>query len=104
MTGFPHLPRLGDDLALAYLSFLTVEPGDQGTLLRLIEAARRLAGSRGLESVAIGLATDDPFLSQLRKTSRAASYGSCIYTLTWQNGAAPSPDEFAGMQPDIGLL
>jgi hypothetical protein len=104
LTGFPYLPRVGEDLALAYLSFLTVEAGDTATALRLIRAARTLAGARGLRSVALGLADGDPLVLQLRKGHGAAAYGSCIYTVTWQDGAAPPPDAFVGMQPEIGLL
>ena len=102
LTGFPHLPQVGQDLALGYVSFLSVQPGDHDTALRLVEAARRLAGARGLHSVALGLAADDPLLQRLRL--RAATYGSCIYTVSWQDGAAPPPSDFIGMQPDIGLL
>jgi hypothetical protein len=102
LTGFPHLPNVGNDLALGYLSFLSVLPGDHDTALRLVEAARRLAGARGLQSVALGLGADDPLLLRLRL--RAATYGSCIYTVSWQDGAAPPPSDFIGMQPDIGLL
>lgn len=104
LTGFPHLPRVGDDLSLAYLSFLTVEPGDHATALWLIRAARMLAGKRGLESVAIGLAADDPFLPRLLDAHRAATYGSCIYAVTCQDGTIPLPGDFTGMQPEIGLL
>jgi hypothetical protein len=102
LTGCPHLPDVGKDLALGYLSFLSVQPGDHDTALRLVEAARRLAGARGLQSVALGLGADDPLLHRLRP--RAATYGSCIYTVSWQDGAAPPPSDFIGMQPDIGLL
>lgn len=104
LTGYPHLPRVGDDLALGYLSFLSVAPGEPGTALHLIEAGRRLAGARGLQGVALGLAGDDPLLPQLRERLRCATYGSCIYTVSWQDGAAPSPGDFVGQRPDIGLL
>lgn len=102
LTGFPHLPKVGEDLALGYMSFLSVLPGDHDTALSLVEAARRLAGARGLRSVALGLAGGDPLLLRLR--ARAATYGSCIYTVSWQDGAAPPPSDFIGMRPDIGLL
>jgi hypothetical protein len=102
LTGVPHLPKVGQDLSLGYLSFLSVQAGDHNTALSLITAARSLAGSRGLQSVALGLAADDPLLQRLG--TRAATYGSCIYTVSWQDGAAPTPSDFIGMQPDIGLL
>ena len=102
LTGFPHLPKVGEDLALGYLSFLSVLPGDHDTAHSLVQAARRLARARGLHSVALGLAGGDPLLERLRL--RAATYGSCIYTVSWQDGAAPPPRDFIGMQPDIGLL
>lgn len=102
LTGFPHLPGVGEDLATGYLSFLSVLPGDHDTALRLVEAGRGLAGARGLHSVALGLAADDPLLPRLRQ--RSATYGSCIYTVTWQDGTAPPPSDFIGMQPDIGLM
>lgn len=104
VTGFPRLPALGEDLRMGYISFLTVRPGDHATALCLIQAARRLAGGRGLDSVALGLAEDDPCLAPLRTAMRPASYGSCIYTLAWQDDAGPSPADFADMQPEIGLL
>lgn len=104
VTGFPRLPPPGEDLRMGYLSFLTVRPGDRATALRLVQAARRLAGQRGLDSVALGLAEDDPCLAPVRTAMRAASYGSCIYTLAWQDDARPPPADFADMQPEIGLL
>lgn len=104
LTGFPHLPRLGDMLSLAYLSFLTVEPGDDATAARLVRAARRLSGERGLDCVALGLGADDPLLPQLRTAFRAATYGSCIYAVSWQDDAMPEPSAFARLRPDVGLL
>jgi hypothetical protein len=105
VTSLPRLPPVGEHLKVANLSFLATDDPSGKVALALIGAARALAFERGLDGVALGLAVADPLLEQVRQNLRGASYGSCIYGVTWQGKAnSPPPSDFAGMRPDIGLL
>ncbi len=104
LTGVPRLPAVGQDLASAFLSFLTVQNNDPALAKSLINAARAEAARRGLAMVVAGLAADDPMLRSLQSL-RHRAYRSCIYGVTWFDGdRLPPKAAFDGMKLEIGLL
>lgn len=84
-AGFPGLPRPGKTLPHGYLSHLAVLPGEEAVLPGLIAALLRLAGSRGLTGVILGLSEMHPWLARLRKL-RALRYRSQLYLVHWEEG------------------
>jgi hypothetical protein len=82
----PRLPPPGQQLESAFLSHLSVDPDDEGTLLALLRQAAQQAISRGIDYIMIGLAARNTLCDVLQKRFSCHKYVSMIYLVYWDDG------------------
>jgi len=82
----PRLPPPGQNIQSAFLSHISVDHGDEATLMTLIGHAAREATSRGIDYLMLGLAGRNPFASFLQKRFSCHRYESMIYLVYWEDG------------------
>ena len=101
----PSLPKIGAPIPQAFLSHLAVEGDDPAVMLSLVKAGLDLAARHGLGAATIGMSRDHPFRSALLKRFRAIEYGTLLYLVHWEDGAAAAAACEARLpMPDVGLL
>lgn len=61
--GYPRLPKVGERIRSAYLSFIAVREGDTGAFAAILERACRRACERGFAYLMLGLAESDPLVA-----------------------------------------
>jgi hypothetical protein len=88
--GLPRLPPVGQPLATAFLAFLSPASdfGEEAVAVveALVDEALAEAARRGLETLLLGLADDDPLLqAALRRPHRP--YRSTLYAVHFEEGA-----------------
>lgn len=104
LGGFPRLPAPGRALEQGFLSHLAVRPGEEAALPVLLAGLLRLARAGGLDTVALGLAEDHPWLARLGGL-RALRYRSQLYLVHWEQGrAAAERLRGALVQPEAACL
>jgi len=83
LTGRPHLPAVGHQLPLAYISHLAVDGELPELAFALVdELCRRSAGS-DLEALAIGFAVNHPLLGCIERRYPTRTYRSRLYRVDW---------------------
>jgi hypothetical protein len=82
----PRLPPAGQQIQSAFLSHLSVDPGDEAALLALLRYAAGQAGTRGLDYLMLGLARRNPLCKIMRKRLSCHQYVSMLYLVYWQDG------------------
>jgi hypothetical protein len=90
LAGMPQLPRVGSPLHQVYLSHVAVEGDDPADFHSLLDAGLTRARRRGFEVALTGFASEHPIAAILQRR-RAAVYRSLLYTVHWDDGAAPTP-------------
>ncbi|HEY2952460.1 MAG TPA: hypothetical protein VGK40_07755, partial [Verrucomicrobiae bacterium] len=105
VTGGPRLPAVGETLASAFVSHLTVAPDHPGALLDLLSELRAAAATRGLEFLTLGFAANDPRLATLHRKFRCREYRSRICLVRWPD-VGNSAGELDGriLAPEVALL
>ncbi len=88
----PRLPTPGSTLELAYLSHLAVDDDRPGVAVELIRAARRVAGRRGLDYLALSLTETNPMLPAIRHAFPARELESVLYLVHPFGGTSPELD------------
>jgi len=105
MTGGPRLPVVGEALANAFVSHLTVAPDEHDALIALLAELRGLAKQRGIELLTLGFAANDPFLTTVRRDFRLREYHSRFYIVRWpETGGAASQLDSRILAPETALL
>ena len=79
LAGRPRLPRVGEPLALGFLSHVAVDDDDPALLLPLVDAARRAAARRGLGYLSMGFARRHPLAGVVREATGARVLESVLY-------------------------
>lgn len=101
----PRLPPPGGQLQSAFLSHLSVAPGDVATLLALVREAARRARSKGIDYLMLGLAERHPLRRALQKRLSCHSYASMTYVVYWEEGrAAAAQLDDRLPHPEVALL
>jgi len=86
-TGWPPLPKVGEQLSQAYLSHLAVAADDETTFRALITAAQFRAAEKGCDYVLVGLAARHPFANVLKRWKHRL-ITSILYAVHWEDGQA----------------
>lgn len=107
MLGVHKLPRVGEALAIAFLSHIAVENDEPEFLLPLVSAARRLGRDRDLSGLVIGLSHRNRMTSPLKRAYRHRLYGSTLFAVQWPD--RESIDAVAGLDgrvthPELAVL
>ncbi len=105
--GIPRLPRVGETIAMAYLSHIAAEDDRPEHVLPLVRAARREARSRGLTSLAVGLSVRSPLAAAIKAAFRHRIYPSTLYAVHWSDDASiEAVDRLDGRlcRPEVALL
>lgn len=101
----PRLPSPGQNIQSAFLSHLSVDQGDEATLLALVRHAARHAATRGIDYLMLGFADRNPFSHLLQHHYSCHRYESMIYLVYWEDGR-----EFASTidgripHPEVAIL
>jgi hypothetical protein len=83
LMGRPHLPPVGRQFPLAYISHLAVDDEQPELALALIDELRcRCAGS-GIEALAIGFTARHSLLGCIERRYPTRAYRSCLYRVDW---------------------
>ena len=84
--GAQPLPRPGEHLRSAYVSFICVAGNDPGIFAGLLRAIYNLAAERRYAHLLVGLAERDPLLP-VAQAYMNITYHSRLYTVAWDDGA-----------------
>lgn len=105
ITGQPRVPRVGEILANAFVSHLSVECDDGLSLAGLLGELATVARGRGIELLTMGFAANDPRLQSVCNQFRCRKYHSRIYVVRWP-GIGGSARELDGryLNPEAALL
>lgn len=107
LLGAPTLPAPGACLPLGFLSFLAVDDDQPDVISSLMATAATAAMSRGIGYLSLGLPSDHPALSCLKRALRPELTESIIYLVHPID--APVPDQLPFLMelpvyPEIALL
>jgi hypothetical protein len=83
LMGRPHLPAVGHQLPLAYISHLAVDDEQPELALALIDELRCRSADSGLEALAIGFAAKHSLLGCIERRYPTRTYKSCLYRVDW---------------------
>jgi len=86
LLGARPLPPPGEQLRMAYASFICIENNDARIFSILLRHAHNLASLRGFAYLMVGLTENDPLLVPARKLLNIA-YKSILYTICWDDAA-----------------
>jgi hypothetical protein len=84
--GAQPLPRPGEHLRSAYVSFICIAGNDPGIFAGLLRAIYNLAAERRYAHLLVGLAERDPLL-RVAQGYMNITYHSRLYTVAWDDGA-----------------
>jgi len=103
--GWPRLPKVGEALNSPYLSHFFVEDQREDVAVSLVSKALKIAGSKGYDSLVVGLDTNAPIYKALANRFRAFKYQSNIYAAHWSFGDQ-AVDKLGGrlIAPEIAVL
>jgi hypothetical protein len=87
LTGSPRLPRVGEQLDMAYVSHVAVGDGDPQILEALLRRALGRAAERRIALVALGFSRRNVLAQVVARGFRAREYRSHIYVAFWPDGA-----------------
>jgi hypothetical protein len=85
LRGRQPLPAPGEQIRLAYASFVCVQNDDPTVFRALLRHAYNLAAARRYAHLVVGLSARDPLLSVAR-TYAHIPYHSTLYTACWEDG------------------
>jgi hypothetical protein len=88
-TGGARLPAIGETLANAFVTQLTVDPD---RLTGLVNDLRGAAARRGIELITLGFAVSDPRLAVVQKNFRRREYRSRLYVVRWPGGGGAAAE------------
>lgn len=88
VTGWPALPRVGQEVSQAFLSHLAVAPDDDDSFCRLIIAARGRALDKGCDYLMVGLAARHPLVKFLKGMWKHRRVSSMLSAVHWEDGRA----------------
>jgi hypothetical protein len=80
-AGRPTLPRPGQELSLAYLSHVAVDPAREDQLVDLVRAALVAASRNGIDHLVVAFATGNALLPAMRRSFAGRAYGSMLYVV-----------------------
>jgi hypothetical protein len=105
ITGQPRMPRVGEILANAFVSHLSVERDDGVSPDGMLAELAAMARGRGIELLTLGFAANDPRLHSVCDQFRCRKYRSRIYVVRWP-GIGGSAREMDGrhLNPEAALL
>ncbi len=86
LLGARPLPPPGEELRMAYASFVCMENNDARIFSLLLRHVHNLAAQRGYAYLMVGLAENDPLLAPARNLLHL-SYKSILYTICWDDAA-----------------
>ena len=95
LLGRPGLPRVGEPLAHAFVSQLSVTPENSAALRALVAELFVRAGARGVAFLTLGFDARDPRLATVRRHFRGHEYRSRLYAVGW--------DDLPSLRLDDGL-
>ena len=105
ITGGPRLPAVGQTLANAFVSHLSVAPDEPDALINLLAWLRDLAAQRRIELLTLGFAANDPRLATVRHSFRSREYRSRLYLVRWPEiGGAAGELDARILAPETALL
>jgi hypothetical protein len=105
ITGGPRLPAVGQTLANAFVSHLSVAPDEPDALINLLAELRALGAQRRIELLTLGFASNDPHLNTVRRNFRSREYRSRLYVVRWPKIGRPASDLDARvLAPEVALL
>lgn len=84
LVGARPLPPPGEELRMAYASFICTENNNARVFSILLRHAHNLASGRGYAYLMVGLSEKDPLLAPARKMLHL-SYKSILYTICWED-------------------
>lgn len=87
LVGGGRLPAAGEALDMAYLSHVAVDGDDPEVFEALLRSAHADARSRGLQYLALGLASRHPLLPVAGRLFRHRRTVSTLYAVHWEDGA-----------------
>ena len=82
----PRLPPPGSQIQSAFLSHLSVDPGDDAAFLALVRHAAQQAAVRGIDYLMLGLAKRNPLCRIIERRLSCHRYASMLYLVYWQDG------------------
>lgn len=103
LTGRVRLPRPGDQLQQAFLSFFALDAQAFDAVADVVREALLIASRKGASVGTLGMSTKNPLAGRLQTDLRASVYRSRIDTVHWPDRSAPSLDG-RPPQPEIALL
>lgn len=105
LKGGTQFPAVGETLANAFVSHLAFAPGEPERLIELVAELRKVAARRGIESLTLGFAADNPYLAMLRRAVRGREYRSRIYVVHWPDlGGVAGELDGRVLSPEVALL
>ena len=104
LFGLPRLPVIGHPLKQVALTHLAVTNDHPELFVSLVDAALSQASSRGYESGFIGLASNNPLSTVLKRTRRLLTYNTILHTVRWPDDPETDLDPGLLVQPEAGLL
>jgi hypothetical protein len=105
VNGQPQLPEPGAILSSAFACHLSARPCRSNLFANLIRSLGQEASRRGLQFLTLGLAANDPRLSDVRRQFCFREYRSRIYVVRWQRiGGAAKELDARVLGPEVALL
>lgn len=103
LTGRITLPRPGNELQQAFLSFLALDTQARDSVDEIVREALTICRRKGARVGTLGLSAANPLAGRLRNCLHASVYRSCIETVHWPDRSAPVLDG-RPPQPEIAFL
>lgn len=103
LTGRVRLPRPGDQLQQAFLSFFALDAQADDAVADIVREALLISSRKGARVGTLGMSTENPLVSRLQADLRASIYRTRIETVHWPDCPAPSLDG-RPPQPEVALL
>jgi hypothetical protein len=87
LIGSPRLPRIGEQLNMAYVSHIAIDADDPNVLEILLQRALARAAEKGVTLLSLGFSRRNILAEFVATRFRARKYQSRIYVVFWPNGA-----------------
>jgi hypothetical protein len=105
IVGGTRLPAVGQTLANAFVSHLSVAPDEPDAFVDLANELRNLAAQRQIEILTLGFAANDSRLATMRRSFRVREYHSRLYIVRWpETGGAARNLDARILAPETALL